>query len=54
MYALKRTTDGLFVAKPGREKSYTNRIEHAQTFDTIEEARANSCQENEYPVEVKI
>lgn len=53
MYALRRMEDGLFVSKPGSERSYTNRLERAQKFKTAEEARAAAC-ENEYVVDVDV
>lgn len=39
--------DGKYVAMPGSEKSYTNRLEEAQTFSTREKAEASRCPENE-------
>ena len=32
-----------FVAKPGREKSYTTSLDNAAIYDSFEEAKANAC-----------
>ena len=51
IYAIKNNKTGLYVSKPGRGKSYTNRIEYAQLFRTLEDAKKDCCG-NEYLVEV--
>ncbi len=52
MYVLKKVRKNLFVSKPGREKSYTSKLEYAQKFNTKEEAIQGSCILNEYPIDV--
>lgn len=52
MFALKRTTDGKYVAKPGSKNSYTKVLQHARVFRTREEAERDRCPENERIVEV--
>lgn len=53
MFAIKRTDQGRgYVAKPGRAKSYTNTLTHAQLFSTKEEADRHRCPGNEMVVEV--
>jgi len=47
MYLLKRVEDGRFVAKSGREASYTRDIEHVRIYPTREAAEADRCVENE-------
>ena len=42
-YAIKRIKDGKFVALPGSKKSYTTSINNAQVFNTLEDAKMNSC-----------
>lgn len=41
LYYIKK--GGLFAAKPGRAKSYTNRKDPAASYTTEAEARANAC-----------
>ena len=52
MFALKRTTDGKYVAKPGSKDSYTKYLQHARIFRTKEEAERDRCPGNERIVEV--
>ena len=47
MFALKRTTDGKYVAKPGSKNSYTKFLQHARVFRTREEAERDRCPGNE-------
>jgi hypothetical protein len=49
-YLLKNTETGKYVAKPGSARSYTTKVENAQTFETREQAVKDSCVENETPV----
>jgi hypothetical protein len=56
MYVLKCTEGiykGKYVAKPGSNKSYTDRLDSVQIFSTYEDAERNSCVENETPVNVE-
>jgi len=54
MWVLQRISQGGgYVAKPGHTKSYTSRIQYAQKYLTEEEARADSCIENERPVRIE-
>lgn len=46
MYVIVRT-DGKFVAPPGQAKSYTDKLQHARTFPTREEAEKERCPGNE-------
>jgi hypothetical protein len=46
MYVIKRK-DGLYVAKPGSQRSYTNRLENARKFAAREEAERDLCPDNE-------
>jgi hypothetical protein len=41
-YVLKRD-DGKFVARPGSEHSYTDKLQRARTFDTRDEAERDRC-----------
>lgn len=56
MWVLKRTEDGLYVAKPEivqlSGNSYTRHLMHAKKFNTREEAVADSCVENERPIQI--
>ena len=47
MFVIKRTRDGKYVAKPGRLKSYTTKLEHAERYPTRERAEACMCKGNE-------
>jgi hypothetical protein len=38
--------DGMYVACPGSEQSYTARFEKAQLFNSRKEAEKNLCPEN--------
>ena len=54
MWVLKRLGDGKFVAKAGLSDSYTRNLKDAEKFSSEEEARANSCVENERPVNIDL
>lgn len=45
-YVIVRSDD-MFVAKPGREQSYTRDIRQIWVFATVEEAEKNACKDNE-------
>ena len=47
MYVIVRTTDNHFVAPPGHDYSYTNKLQFAWLFATAEEADTNRCKGNE-------
>lgn len=51
-YLLKRIPGGLYVAMSGNPGggSYTNKLQYAQVFDTVEQANRGKC-ENEMIVE---
>lgn len=53
MFMLKRIPDGLYVAEPGRDKSYTHAIKWARKFATREAAEADRCIENEQVVSLE-
>lgn len=40
-YVVKK--HGLYVAKPGQPRSYTSLRTNAQEYETMEEAKANCC-----------
>ena len=42
-YVIKKINTNLYVSFPGRENSYTNKLEYAQKFDCYEKALANCC-----------
>jgi hypothetical protein len=42
-YVLKRVEDGKYVARPGSEHSYTNRLERAKIFTSWERAYDAKC-----------
>lgn len=46
-YTIKRTKDGMYVAKPGSERSYTNDRNQAHEFATAQEAQGEACLEGE-------
>ena len=56
MWVLKRIEDGKFVSKPEitvmTGKSYTPSLRNAKKFKSKEEAVADSCVENEVPVQI--
>ncbi len=53
MYVIKRTDQGGgYVTRAGSSGSYTKNLEHAQKYDTREEADANRCPENEVVIDV--
>jgi len=43
MYVIARNEDGAFVAPPGREKSYTKKLQEARVFRTREAAQRDAC-----------
>lgn len=45
MYIIQRD-DGKYVAKPNSEHSYTDKLENARIYKTIEEAKNDLCPEN--------
>lgn len=45
-YVIRRT-DGKFVAPPGMDKTYTDKLQYAQVFHTYVTAEAERCPENE-------
>jgi hypothetical protein len=54
MYVLKRTDQGGgYVAKPGRNSSYTMVVRNMQKFNTVEEANNNRCPDNEVAVPIE-
>ena len=53
MYALKRNSDGRYVARSGSVYSYTKKLEDAATFPTREAAEQNRCIESEHIVDVR-
>lgn len=52
MFALKRNSDGKYVARPGSKNSYTKFLQHARVFRTREEAERDRCPENERIVDI--
>ena len=58
MWVLQRTHNdmngrGGYVAKAGHKYSYCTALTNARIYKTAEEARADSCIENEIPVSVE-
>ena len=52
MYVIKRTDQGGgFVAISGHQHSYTTTKAHIRLFDTLAEAQANLCPDNEVILE---
>jgi len=48
MFVIKRTDQGGgYVAMPGSEHSYTQKLENARTFSSKDEANAERCPGNE-------
>lgn len=45
MYVIKKGT--LYLSKPGSKYTYADRIEHAQKFQSKEDAERNKC-DNEH------
>lgn len=43
MYVIRHNSKGLYVALPGRRKSYTDRLQYAQQFSTFDQAKSNAC-----------
>lgn len=52
MFVLQHNKTGKYVARPGSERSYTNRLEEARVFRTREKAEKERCVENETVVDV--
>ena len=46
-YAIKQTSTGKWVARPGSRHSFTNDISEAAQFDTAKEAQSEACLEGE-------
>lgn len=53
MFVLQHNETGKYVACPGSERSYTNRLEQARVFRTPEGAEAERCVESETVVNVR-
>ena len=54
MYVLERTNQGGgYVAKPGKDGSYTSKLQHARMFATREQAERERCPENEHVVTIE-
>lgn len=51
MYVIKK--GALYVAKPGGAKSYTDKLECAEVFNTSKEAAKSKCG-NEYVAKVEL
>jgi hypothetical protein len=47
MFVIQREADGKYVAPPGRDKSYTERLEEAWVFITRATAQKHCCAGNE-------
>lgn len=43
-----RNSNGRYVSLPGRENTFTNKLVHAQRFETFEHAKSQCCG-NEHP-----
>ena len=53
MYIIKRLDQGGgYVAPSGRKNSYTNKLEIARKFDTLEDAEAELCPDNEIALNI--
>ncbi len=52
MYVIMRQ-DGMYVAPPGQEKSYTAFLQNAWAFVSKDEARRNCCDANEVVLDVR-
>jgi hypothetical protein len=46
-YVLVRMEDGLYVARPGMERSYTTDLVEALKFTSVKDAERNRCVESE-------
>ena len=46
-YLIKQASTGKWVAEPGSEHSYTNDRSCAATFQTVDDARKEMCEEGE-------
>ena len=52
MYILKRRSDHKYVAKKGFTTSYTDKLQYAQTYVTVEAAHRDICVDSEYVAEL--
>lgn len=43
MYVLRNKRTGKYVAKPGSARSFTDKLESAMVFRSVNEAEANAC-----------
>lgn len=43
MYVIIRLSDAKYVARQGNEHSYTNKLQHAQTFPDRDSAKRDCC-----------
>lgn len=43
VYVIKRTRDGMYVARPGSQRSYTPDRQQAWELTSREEAQRNAC-----------
>ena len=46
-YAIKQTSTGKWVARPGSRHSFTNDLNEAAQFGTLEEVQSEACLEGE-------
>ena len=47
-FVLVRASDGKYVAPPGRQRSYTGRLEEARVFASREAAERERCADSEH------
>ena len=47
MFVIRRVRDGQFVTPAGSRRSYTRKLEKAQTYPSRNAAQANACPANE-------
>lgn len=52
MFVIKKINSNLYVAKPGRGKSYTNTLKYAQKYDNRKHAEGCCC-ENERAISME-
>jgi hypothetical protein len=43
MYVIYNLDNGKYAKRFGHEASYTDKLQHAQTFNTLEEAQRHCC-----------
>ena len=43
MYVIRNNDTGRYVAQPGSQSSYTNKVANARRFPTKEAAQADAC-----------